>query len=47
MSETIPVEAVTIMRARFNSLLEKEARLDVLEAAGVDNWEGYDGAMEI
>lgn len=26
--------------------LERLARLDVLEAAGVDSWEGYEHAME-
>lgn len=28
-------------------LMEREQLLDALEAAGVDNWEGYDEAMEI
>lgn len=30
---------------RYLELLEKEARLDALEAAGVDNWGGYSIAM--
>ncbi len=28
-------------------LKEREAELNALEAAGVDNWEGYDSAMEM
>jgi hypothetical protein len=39
--------SVTISLERFNSLLEAEAKLEALEAAGVDNWDGYDYAMEI
>jgi len=31
---------------RYEELVEAEARLQALEAAGVDNWEGYDEAME-
>jgi len=32
---------------RYLELLDKEAKLQALEMAGVDNWEGYDFAMEI
>lgn len=36
----IPIE-------QYNELKTRSARLDALEAAGVDNWSGYDHAMEI
>jgi hypothetical protein len=32
---------------RYAELLEAERKLMALEAAGVDNWEGYCCAMEI
>ena len=32
---------------QISKLREREQLLDALEAAGVDNWEGYDEAMEI
>ena len=35
-----------ISEERIEELLEFERKLDALEAAGVDNWEGYDIAME-
>lgn len=38
---------VTIPRAQFERLLEAEMKLEALEAAGVDNWSGFDHAMEI
>ena len=34
-------ETVTISREEYDSLLEDAAELRRLEAAGVDNWEGY------
>jgi len=36
---------ITISRERHKELLDAERRLDALEAAGVDNWEGYDEAI--
>ena len=45
-------ETVTISRKKYNVLLACEKQLRALEAAGVDNWEGYrstaeeDGEME-
>jgi len=33
-------------KARLKQLLDCEERLQLLENAGVDNWEGYDIAME-
>lgn len=37
--------SVALSHERFNELIECEKRLRALEAAGVDNWEGYDAAM--
>lgn len=34
-------ETVTISREEYDSLREDAAELRRLEAAGVDNWEGY------
>lgn len=31
---------------RYDELVESEAILHALQAAGVDNWEGYSEAME-
>jgi hypothetical protein len=41
------VETVTIPKSEYESLLEAQAKLDALEGAGVDNWEGYDDAMAL
>jgi len=39
-------ETITISKKEYKSL-QKDARLlRALQAAGVDNWEGYDYAME-
>lgn len=38
-------ETVEIPRKEYEALLEARAKLDALEAAGVDNWSGYDDAM--
>lgn len=32
---------------RYNELLEAEEMLEALEACGVDNWEGYDEALDM
>lgn len=37
---------VTISKRRYNELLHAEVQLTELEAAGVDNWEGYEEAMK-
>lgn len=39
-------EMVTVTRKEYESLLENSEILSSLECAGVDNWEGYDLAME-
>jgi hypothetical protein len=31
---------------RYEQLIEDQKKLNALESAGVDNWEGYDEAME-
>lgn len=41
------METITIDKKRYDELIEAEAKLRALEAAGVDNWQGYNYAMEI
>ena len=38
---------VTITKKEYNRLLDSAEWLSYLEAAGVDNWEGYDYAHEL
>ena len=40
-------ETVTITKEAYESLLEDSKRLLALESAGVDNWQGFDYAMEL
>lgn len=40
-------DTVTITAERLEELEGAEQRLSALEAAGVDNWSGYDHAMSI
>ena len=40
-------EMITISTVEYFRLLASEAELNALEGAGVDNWQGYDTAMEI
>lgn len=40
-------EMITINKEYYEQLLEYEKKLDALEGAGVDNWAGYDYAMEL
>ena len=40
-------ETVTITRKEYEALLAAREKLDALEAAGVDNWSGYDDAMAL
>jgi hypothetical protein len=37
---------VTIPKSEYDELLHDSKKLNALESAGVDNWEGYDFAME-
>lgn len=39
-------EEITVSRKVYEALLESQSKLWRLEAAGVDNWEGYDYALE-
>jgi hypothetical protein len=41
------VEMVTITKAEYERLLEDSHWLQCLQAAGVDNWIGFDDAREI
>lgn len=41
------MEMVTIPKEEYESLLDDRAKLSCLEACGVDNWTGYDDAMEM
>lgn len=41
------VELVTITRDEYNKLQADSVKLDALEAAGVDNWDGYEIAMDM
>jgi hypothetical protein len=40
-------EMISIKRSEYDELLEDSAFLNALRAAGVDNWDGYDYALEI
>ena len=40
-------DTITIDVERYGELLEAESWVQALEAAGVDNWDGYDFAQEI
>lgn len=40
------MEHITIPIEFYNELIERDKILAALEAAGVDNWDGYDFAME-
>lgn len=41
------MDFVTITTERLKELEEAERKLQALEACGVDNWCGYDDAMEM
>jgi hypothetical protein len=40
-------ENVTIPKAEYERLLNDSEMLNCLVACGVDNWQGYDDAMEL
>lgn len=40
-------EIVTIPKSEYDQLQKDSKWLAALEAAGVDNWQGYDEAVEI
>lgn len=39
-------QTITITVEEYEALLQDSAKLNCLEGAGVDNWDGYDWAME-
>ena len=43
----MPEETVTIKKSEYEELLKDSNWLACLEAAGVDNWQGYDDAREM
>ena len=40
-------ETVTISKKDYEKLIEDQFWLNCLESAGVDNWDGYDEAIEL
>lgn len=40
-------ETITISKEEYDSLVEDQQMLQCLQAAGVDNWAGYDLAIEM
>jgi hypothetical protein len=38
---------VTITREEYDDLLQRSKALQALDDAGVDNWEGFELAMEV
>ena len=38
---------IVIPKKEYDGLLDDENKLNCLEGAGVDNWQGYDDAMEL
>jgi hypothetical protein len=40
-------EMITIKKSYYDELMENDLKLSALDAAGVDNWVGYDDAMDI
>lgn len=38
---------VTIPKSEYDQLMHDADKLSCLEALGVDNWQGYDDAMEM
>ncbi len=45
-NNVVAIPMVEIPRTKYISLLRDREKLNALESAGVDNWEGYDVAME-
>jgi len=41
-----PDDYIIIKKSEYEDLLDDQLALNCLENAGVDNWEGYDEAME-
>lgn len=41
------MSTVTIPQEEFDEMVDRLTWLDALEAAGVDNWDGHDIALEL
>ena len=41
------LDTIELSRADYNELVRRESFLSCLESCGVDNWEGYDYAIEM
>lgn len=39
-------DTITISKEEYNELIDDQNLLNALRSAGVDNWEGYDYALE-
>ena len=44
---TFSTDKIIINLERYEELIVAEAELNALYAAGVDNWDGFDEAMEL
>jgi len=40
-------ETIEISKSEYDELIQAQIRLICLESAGVDNWRGYDYALEL
>ena len=40
-------ELITITQKEYDELIRASNKLLALEASGVDNWQGYDDAMDV
>ena len=40
------MEEITISKAEYENLIQDQKMLRALERAGVDNWDGFDFALE-
>lgn len=47
MKELMQEETITITKTEYEELLAAQRWVDCLEGAGVDNWEGYDEAVNL
>lgn len=46
-TDDMPVTHVSLRIEDYNHLVERDNFLSALEAAGVDNWEGYSEAFRV
>jgi len=44
--QTVEEEAILIPRSEYEALQRASAKLTALEFGGVDNWQGYENAMD-